>query len=231
MKNRKLIRIALAAAVAALAIASIPAMAGARDNGRDDRGRDDHGRHHEAGDDHGRHHEAGDDHGRDGRRGDDHGRHHGRHRGHIHHFRGAATGTISSFDATTGKLTIAASNGDTVSGLVTRGTEIKCEGFDDRFSRARRDHGGSDDNSGPGSGGSSNSGPGRGGESEPGDDHGGRGEEEPGDDHGNDGFENAPGAPICGTASLVPGAVVQEAELFVRGGTSFFDEIELAHTS
>jgi hypothetical protein len=206
MKNRKLIRIALAAAVAALAIASIPALAGARDNGRDDRGRDDHGRHH------------------------------GRHRGHIHHFRGTATGTVSSFDATTGKLTIAASNGDTFSGLVTSGTEIKCEGVDDRFSRARRDHGGDDS-------GSSNSGPGRGGESEPGDDHGGRGEEEPGDDHGgrgeeepgddhgNDGFENAPGAPMCGTASLVPGAVVQEAEVVLRGGSAVFDEIELAHTS
>ena len=36
-------------------------------------------------------------------------------------------GTITSFDATTGKLTIALFNGDSVSGLVTESTRIKCE--------------------------------------------------------------------------------------------------------
>jgi hypothetical protein len=164
----------------------------------------------------------------------DHGRDdHGRRHHHFHHFGGEATGTITAFDATTGKLTIAATSGDTVTGLVSGGTEIRCEGRDD-FRAARRDHGddnGGGDNSGPGSS-SSNSGPGRG-QAEPGDDNGGRGEPEPGDDHGEDGFENGQegegAAPICSLASLVPGAVVQEADVVLRGGTSFFDEIELAH--
>jgi hypothetical protein len=194
MRHTNLIRIALAAAMAALAIAAIPALAGAKDNGRDDHGRHEHGRHHLR---------------------------------HIHHFRGEATGTISSFDATTGKLTITATNGDAVTGLVTAATEIRCEGRDDsRF--ARRDGGGSD-----------NSGPGRGGESEPGDDNGGRGEPEPGDDHGvrepepgDDHGEDGTGAgATCLAASLVTGAVVEEADVVVRQGASFFDEIELAHTS
>src|ERR1700733_943607 len=63
------------------------------------------------------------------RHGDDHG-HHGRH--HHHHFREMReAGTISSFDATTGKLTIALTGGETVTGLVTEETRIRCEGFDD----------------------------------------------------------------------------------------------------
>ncbi len=78
-------------------------------------------------------------------------------------------GTIASFDATSGKLVIDLFGTDTVSGLVTAQTEIKCEGVEDhqhgrraeelRRVRARRrprrpwrragdDNGG--DNSGPG---------------------------------------------------------------------------------
>jgi len=90
------------------------------------------------------------------RGGDDHG-HHGRH--HHHHFREIEeAGTISSFDPATGRLTIALTGGETVSGLVTTETRIRCEGTDDRRAD-RRDHGGGDDNGGRGN--------------EPGDDNGG----------------------------------------------------------
>jgi hypothetical protein len=202
MRHTKIFRIAIAAAVAALAIAAIPALAGAKDHGRNDGGHDDNGHH---------------------------GHHHFR---HIHRFGGEATGTISAFDMATGKLTITASNGDAVTGLVTSATEIKCEGVDNSARIARRDNSGSS-NSGPGRGGESEPGDDNGGlgEPEPGDDNGGRGEEEPGDDHGDHGVENGEGASTCTTASLVPGAVVQEADLVVRQGSSTFDEIELAHTS
>jgi hypothetical protein len=89
------------------------------------------------------------------RHGDDNGGHdhHGRH--HHHEFQMREAGTISSFDATTGKLTIVLTGGESVAGLVTDATRISCEGVDDRLTR--RDHG---------------------------DDNGGRGEPEPGDDNG-----------------------------------------------
>jgi hypothetical protein len=160
------------------------------------------------------------DHGRDdnGGRG---GRHHdhGRHR---NHFEMREAGTISAFDATTGKLTITLLDGDTVTGLVTDNTEIKCEGIDNRLDRR-----------GHGNGGSDNSGPGSSGQNEPGDDNGGRGEPEPGDDNGG---ETPPiGAPegeaSCSVASLVPGTVVGDAELHLQGGSAVFEEIELGHDS
>jgi hypothetical protein len=153
------------------------------------------------------------------RRGDDHG-HHGHHGRHHHHreFQMSEAGTISSFDATTGKLTIALTNGESVTGLVTEATEIKCEGIDDRLQR--RDHGGG--NSGPG-GGDDN-----GGHFEPGDDHGGQ--NEPGDDNGGEAPAGAP-APLpeagCSTASLTAGEIAGEAELRLEGGAAVFEEIEL----
>jgi hypothetical protein len=164
------------------------------------------------------------------RRGDDHGHHghHGRHHHHHREFQMRETGTIASFDATTGKLTIALTSGESVTGLVTEATEVKCEGVDDRLSR--RDHGG--DNSGPG-GGDDN-----GGHFEPGDDNGGRGEPEPGDDHGGQnepGDDNGGATPQpeagCSTASLTAGEVVGEAELRLEGGTAVFEEIELGFHS
>jgi hypothetical protein len=161
------------------------------------------------------------------RRGDDHGHHH-----HHHQFPMREAGTISSFDAATGKLTIGLMDGGSVTGLVTASTEIKCEGVDDRL--ARHSHGGNepgDDN---------------GGQFEPGDDNGGHGNE-PGDDNGGDSSGPGPsgesgageGAPTpvpgesppCAVASLVPGAVVGEAELRLEGGSAVFEEIELGFHS
>jgi hypothetical protein len=162
------------------------------------------------------------------RGGDDHGQHghHGRH--HHNHFREIEqAGTISSFDQATGRLTIALTGGETVSGLVTAETRIRCEGTDDRRAD-RRDHGGGDDNGGRGN--------------EPGDDNGGHGNE-PGDDNGGNSGPG-PGGPMaegenpeagetpsCTTAALVPGAFVGEAELRFGTGAATFEEVELGHDS
>jgi hypothetical protein len=134
-------------------------------------------------------------------------------------------GTIASFDAGTGRLVIDLFGTDTVAGLVTDATEIKCE--DDGASAT-----------------TSSEGSGRG-ESEPGDDNGGEGEVEPGDDNGghgeeagddNGGDNSGPGHDgdddrgdrLCTTAELVPGAVVEEAELKVENGQAVFHEVELS---
>jgi hypothetical protein len=121
-------------------------------------------------------------------------------------------GTITSFDAASGKLTIALFGGETLSGLVGDETEIKCE--HEHSSASASDQG------------SDNSGEDRG--EEPGDDNGG--EEEPGDDNGGDnsgpGRDNG-GEAACTSANLVTGAVVQQAELKAANGAATFEEIEL----
>jgi hypothetical protein len=205
MRRRNALSIAIAAVLGALAIAALPALAGAKD---------------------------------------DHGHHRGEHRnGERHHHgernRHQNAGTISAFDAASGKLTISLSSGGSISGLVTTSTEIKCEDPDDRFgdgSRRSRDSGNSgpgssgsgsgDDNSGPGSSGSGDDN-GRG-EEEPGDDHGEG--VEPGDDNGGRGGENHDER-LCTTADLMVGAVVQHADRVFPSGVASFDEIELGHTS
>jgi hypothetical protein len=150
------------------------------------------------------------------RHGDDHG-HHGRHH-HHHQFEMREAGTITSFDATTGKLTIALPDGNSVTGLVTEDTRIKCEGFDDRRTD-RRDHGSGDDNGGHGN--------------EPGDDNG--------DNSSGPGPSGEQGSPVegapepgeasCTVASLVAGEFVSEAELRLEGGSAVFTEVELGHDS
>lgn len=136
-------------------------------------------------------------------------------------------GTIASFDATSGKLTIDLFGVDTVSGLVTDQTKIKCE--DEHSPDVTTVHGREgetgDDNGGHGE--------------EPGDDNGGQGEE-PGDDNGGDSSgpgssnsgpsghdDNGTGA-NCTSSDLIPGAVVHEAGLEIENGTATFDEVELA---
>ena len=136
-------------------------------------------------------------------------------------------GTIASFDSETGRLVIDLFGTDTIAGLVDDETEIKCE-----------DHSGTASASSEGSGE----------EAEPGDDNGGEGEEEAGDDNGGQGEEpgddnsgpgsdnSGPGSEgdddhgdrLCTTAELVPGAVVEEAELRVENGQAVFHEVELS---
>lgn len=150
-------------------------------------------------------------------------------------------GTIASFDATTGKLTITLFGGEAISGLVTDRTRIKCEDEHSPDVTTRARHGEEepgDDRGGHGE--------------EPGDDHGGHGEEV-GDDHGDhgeevnddhgDGDNSGPGSSHsgrepsghddsgtganCTTSDLIVGATVEEAELELEHGTATFDEVEL----
>lgn len=147
------------------------------------------------------------------------------HRGESHRH-GQDTGTIASFDSGSGALSIELTGGETVSGLVTPRTKVRCEDQHSTVSSVRgrggepgNDHGGHGE--------------------EPGDDHGDQGEE-PGDDHGGDssgpgpsqsgpsGHDDSGSGANCTGSDLVVGAVVHEAELDLRNGKAVFDEVELA---
>ena len=149
-------------------------------------------------------------------------------------------GTISSFDSETGKLVINLFDGETVSGLVDEGTEIKCE--DHMGASASSDGPGSGEEAGDDNGGETGQaepGDDNGGQEEAGDDNGGQSEEEPGDDNGSEQAgddDSGPGSEgsgdgeqsNCTTADLTPGAVVQEAELKVANGQATFEKVELS---
>jgi len=135
-------------------------------------------------------------------------------------------GTITAFDATTDRLTISLFNGDSVSGLITEETRIKCEDEHSPDVSVRARHGEEepgDDRGGDGEG--------------AGDDNGGHGEE-PGDDNGGEAGDNSGPGPSghddngtgadCTTSDLVVGATVEEAELEIEHGAATFEEVELA---
>jgi hypothetical protein len=133
-------------------------------------------------------------------------------------------GTIESFDAASGKLTISLFGGETISGMVTEATEIKCEhsataSASDDGESSSSDRGGNEEESGDSHGEGGTEGDSHGEGEEPGDDNGGHGEE-PGDDNGGQ-------SGTCTTADLVPGAVVKQAEIEVEQGTASFHEVEL----
>jgi hypothetical protein len=135
-------------------------------------------------------------------------------------------GTIASFDATTGRLTIALFGGDTVSGLVTDRTRIECEDehSPDVTMDARRgeEESGDDDGDRVKEAGDDN---GEHGE-EAGDDNSGPGSSSPGPGpSGHD--DNGVGA-NCTTSDLTVGATVEEADLELEHGSATFEEVELA---
>lgn len=141
-----------------------------------------------------------------------HHRHHGRHAAHSSSIQAVqeSGGTITSYDASTGKLTIALAEGESVTGLVTEETEINCEGTGQS---------GDDGQQGP----------------EPGDDNGGaQGQQSGGGDSGGAWWGDSEGKmgedPMegtCGTESLTPGTAVGSAELQLEGGKLVFEEIDL----
>lgn len=137
-------------------------------------------------------------------------------------------GTIASFDTETGELVINLFGGETIAGMVTEATEIKCE--DSSGASVSSDGSGGEGEPGEETGeGEEEPGDDRGGETvesgegEPGDDSSGTGEEEPADDSSGD-----EGAGNCTSADLVPGAVVQQAELQIENGQATFEEVELS---
>jgi hypothetical protein len=151
-------------------------------------------------------------------------------------------GTITSFDAETGKLVINLFGGETVSGLVNEETEIKCEDRSGASASSEGSGSGEEESGDDNRGETEQVEPGddNGGQEEAGDDNGGQGEEEPGDDNGGD--NSGPGSTnsgpgrgddgdegnACTAADLTPGAVVQEAELKVANGQATFEEVELS---
>jgi hypothetical protein len=139
-------------------------------------------------------------------------------------------GKIASFDAATGKLTIELFGGDSISGVVTEGTRIKCEDeHQSGVARASHEEEPGDDHGGT----ATEPGDDNGGVNEPGDDHGGN--SGPGSDNSGPGSANSgpgqggdDGNANCTNADLTPGAVVQEAELEIEHGVATFEEVELA---
>ena len=161
---------------------------------------------------------------------------HGRHsRHHAHHARvhhkkfgtdrsqqptttspssGQPAGTVASF--TGGVLTIALSNSTTtVSGQVTADTEIKCVAPE----TSGMPSGNWGHHEGDGGGGF-------------GDHHGDQGgSDQGGNDQGdNDQDDQNQANPACDTTSLVPGAVVQEAELNISGAGAVWEKVVLVTT-
>lgn len=115
-------------------------------------------------------------------------------------------GTIASFDAANGRLVIDLFGNDTIAGLVTERTRIKCE--DQIGHRHRHHHGGR--------------------EAEPSDDNGGDDNSGPGSSHARRGHDDNGVGANCTTANLTVGAVVEEAELELEHGQATFEEVELA---
>jgi hypothetical protein len=118
------------------------------------------------------------------------------------------SGTITAISGD--KITITLFGGtDTITGHVTSQTEVECDtGGDDDG------HGGDDDDEGSKSSFRHDEG---------GDDDGEHGDDEGGDHEGDDESDNE----SCPAGALKQGAVVQEAELKLGGGTAVFEKIEL----
>ncbi len=116
-------------------------------------------------------------------------------------------GTVASF--TNGMLTITLTDGSTVSGKVTDGTELECRSATPSAITAdNHDQGRGDDN-------------GVDGEDQHGGSQGPGGRDDNGDENNNDQAEH------CTSAALVAGAVVREAELSVSSAGAVWEKVEL----
>jgi hypothetical protein len=163
-----------------------------------------------------------------------HHRHHD-HRSHVRLFtRAASTSTpttSSSSDEQTvasvtsftgGVLELTLTDGSTVSGKVTEGTEIEC-----RMAEQQQPGGGDEHHRG----GSGRGGPGPSGSSQRDDgDDNDQGDHDPGedDDNGEHGVDQGqPEMAPCGVSALVPGAKVSEAELRVSSTGAAWEKVEL----
>jgi hypothetical protein len=122
-------------------------------------------------------------------------------------------GTIASFDAATGVLTINVAGGQPVSGKVTAATEISCNTEDeDENENEADDDAGEARASHEGDGGGEN---------------GGKRESSHSGNELDDDDEVGDEDNKCAVADLKPGTVVHEAELKVLAGGAVFEEIEL----
>jgi hypothetical protein len=150
--------------------------------------------------------------------GDHHKGHHNRaHHARVHHRQfggdqGAVNnqdqnaGTVQSF--TGGVLTIALTNGQTVSGQVTGDTEIECQAVENDMSSLRSQ----DRHGGDGNGNNDN------GNNDNGDDNGNN-DQGQGDDDNDDA--------MCDSSNLTPGTVVHEAKLGISSAGATWDKVEL----
>ncbi len=123
-------------------------------------------------------------------------------------------GTIASFDAKTGALSITLANGTTVSGTVNASTEIKCESEGDH----ERGHGGHGASRHDGSGSA---------EDTPGSGQGSKGDDDTPGTSGDKPESDDDGEGQCTAADLVAGTAVHQAEIVVTPAGSIFHEIEL----
>jgi hypothetical protein len=131
--------------------------------------------------------------------------------GHNDGHHGETVGTVQSFDATTGALTIDPTAGDAVTGMVTDRTKIECRnedvGDDNGDDNPGHDVGDDNGDDGPGH--------------DVGDDHGHHG----GSGHGKRSHGGRRGN--CSPDALVAGATVEDANLDLGPTGLVFEEIEL----
>ncbi|MEO8092858.1 MAG: hypothetical protein ABI726_09145 [bacterium] len=131
-------------------------------------------------------------------------------------------GTVGSYDSETGLLTIDVFGDGQVTGLVTDETEISCDDGDDHGDEDGDGHGDHGDHE------HGNPGPGGGDDDEGDDEDVPKSDDDPADDEGDTDDEDSDDERECSTADLVPGAIVQEAELEIEPGVGLvFEEIEL----
>jgi hypothetical protein len=130
-------------------------------------------------------------------------------------------GTIASFNAETGMLTIDLFGGGAISGLVGDETEIECDatGAESSSASSSEDDEGDEEDQSEGEAGDGED------QGEQSDDDGA----EEGSGEGDGAGSGGPGAgSSCTAADLLPGTTVDEAELKLENGIATFEKVELA---